>query len=94
MTGKRNCGHDDPEVPCDRETLRSFVARCKEMGKSIDEMSAVLMLSKIGDALMMGRDSRVAIDIVRHMLADYREILMDQIEQKHGVKVSDEKSGN
>jgi hypothetical protein len=92
MTGKRNCGHDDPEVPCDRETLRRFVARCKETGKSVDEMSAVLMLSKIGDALMMGRDSRVAIDIVRHVLADYREILLDQIEQKYGVEISEQKT--
>jgi hypothetical protein len=80
---------DKPDVPCDWETLRCVAARREELGKSIDEMTAILLLTKIGDSLLEKQPTQYMLDIIQHMLVDYREMIIDRIECKYGVKISD-----
>jgi hypothetical protein len=81
-------GHDDPTKPCDRETLRRFAAACHQDGLSIDEVSAIMLLKMLLDAIDAKRTAEAILDIIRHTFADYREMILDQIEQKYGIKVS------
>jgi hypothetical protein len=82
MDGKTTCGGDDPTIPCRREVLRKFVAECDAIHRSVDEVTAIMMIAKLAGA----QSPQHIIDIIRHMLADYREILLDQLEQKYGIK--------
>jgi hypothetical protein len=69
---------------CSREILTKFTNECRKARKPIDTAIAEIIVVKIAMGIMAQKDAQSIIAGVEHMLKDYREILITEIEERYG----------
>jgi hypothetical protein len=69
---------------CSRESLKKFTNECLKARKPIDTAIAEIIVVKIAIGIMTQKDADSIISGVEHMLKDYREILITEIEERYG----------
>ena len=68
-----------------RAALKVFIENCRQLGVSIDYMMAKVMAGELCVAAMTGKSADEVLSRIEHILVDYREILIMEIEERYGV---------